>query len=169
MLSVDELKAMKDPRSPSGVFSGVQRIDVTWRTVYEGIGHQDYDTDAKFDLIVPFEDLIVRPSTHYTIWVRFKNDRGENEPGIWPNIPGVNNIAFKHKKAASRMTLNLFHEVIHIWFHYKYWWHEGQSGNTGHGKYEAPFWDEIAGTYPFYDKIVAFYKEIDKLEQQTPK
>jgi hypothetical protein len=79
-------------------------------------------------------------STTYTVNVRVSADAPQN-PGerfnFFPRIIGLKQseyILFGHAKAASRMAVTLFHELVHIWYVYKYYFDKLQTKNsTGHG------------------------------------
>ena len=96
----------------------------------------------------------------------------------WPGFNGLpkeDYIIYGHYKAGSVMATYLYHELLHVWFVYKYWFFTGQTGNSlGHGDYTVrahgfPFYDPgelVKGkpTYPFREKLRAFFAEIDSLE-----
>jgi hypothetical protein len=121
-------------------------------------------------------------STKYTVKVRVSPDAPPN-PGerltFFPPIIGLKRseyILFGHQKAASRMAVTLFHELVHIWYVYKYSFYNLQNNiNTGHGPYESPattFYDVVSvgenNTLPFLSKLSPFYNEIDSLEGAKP-
>lgn len=121
------------------------------------------------------------PASSYKIWILIKEDDLSKGSQTWPSLPGCKpDIVYNHKKSESQMVVTMFHELVHIWFVFKYWVWGGQSDNNlGHETYtpcrkSKPFFTEVLrkdGTQfpgnarqPFYDMLRRFYQEADTIE-----
>jgi hypothetical protein len=159
-------------------FPRVQKINVAFWTKYIPTADANGDTDGTFEP--------ARPATAYNVSVKLQLD--DPEPGVryWPMPPTVCSqyVQHTHKKAAARMLATLAHELVHIWFTYKFWIYTGQNGNnTGHAdaKICSPYlFDLVAlppdqaiwpggpkyaenGSRPFQLRLQAILNEIDSL------
>lgn len=128
-------------------------------------------------------------SDRYTISVQLLNQDAPPGDKYWPCPPTKQNpclaVRYAHKRAVSRMASLVAHELVHIWFTYKFSLLDLGGGGTGHGTYSKAcsmsFFDPVeaqAGpmwpggpaypqglSAPFFERLKYFYRQLDEKER----